>query len=84
MSRTNFKQTAFATVILSLGTAATGAAPAFAQVGRTHSLPRATIVRHADYHPVRPDYAGPVASSRPVASCDLPSSGCSNDRRITN
>jgi hypothetical protein len=77
MSRINFRRAAFATVILSLGIAATGAAPAFAQLGRTHNLPRATVARHIDY-------AGPVPASRPAASCDLPSSGCPNDQRITN
>jgi hypothetical protein len=84
MSRINFRRAAFATAILSLGTAATGAAPAFAQVGRTHSLPRTTVVRHVDYRLVRSGYAGLVPSSRPAASCDLPSSGCPNDQRITN
>jgi hypothetical protein len=84
MFRINFRRAAFATAILSLGIAATGAAPAFAQLGRTHNLPRAKVGRHVDYLLVRPGYAGPVPSSPPAASCDLPSSGCSNDQRITN
>jgi hypothetical protein len=84
MSRINFRRVAFATVTLSLAIAATGAAPAFAQLGRTHSLPRVMVAHHADYPLVRPGYAGPVPFSHAAASCDLPSSGCPNDQRITN
>jgi len=84
MSRINFRKAAFATAILSLGIAAAGVAPAFAQIGRTHDLPRTTVGRQVDYRLPRPGYAGPVPSSRAAASCDLPSSGCPDDQRITN
>ena len=101
MSKINCRVAAFATIILSLGFAATGAAPALANVGRTQISPRETVHRQVDYRLVRPGYAGPAPSSRPVgkwmtgrdlqsargidgASCDLPSSGCPDDERITN
>jgi hypothetical protein len=74
---------AFATVILSLSIAATGSAPAFAQLGLTHSLPRATVL-HVDHDLVRRGYTGPMPFPHPTVSCDLPSSGCWNDQRITN
>ena len=97
MSKINYRAAAVATVILSLGFAAAGAAPALADVGPTQISPRATLQDHVPglY------YAGPALSSRPVtqwatgpnlhfargthvASCDLPSSGCADNERITN
>jgi hypothetical protein len=92
MSRIN-RKVAFAAVILSLGFAAAGAAPALADVGPTQISPRATVHRHVAYPFGRPDYAGPAPSSSlqfaagrgiNAASCDLPSSGCSDNERITN
>jgi hypothetical protein len=82
MSKINGRVTAFAAVMLSLGFAATGAAPALAQVGQIS--PRATMYRQIDNRLVHPAYAGPVPSSLGAASCDLPSSGCPDNERITS
>lgn len=100
MSRIHSRVAAFAIVILSLGSAATGAAPALAHVGPTQISPQATVHRHVAYQLVRPGYTGRGPALRPVewttspnlqfargtdgASCALPSSGCPDDERITN
>jgi hypothetical protein len=66
MSRINSRAAALAIVILSLGFAATGAAPALAHVGPTQISPRATAHRHVAYQLVRRGYAGRGPASRPV------------------
>ena len=92
MSKINSK-IALATVILSLGFAATGAAPALADLGGTQISPRASLDR---LDPYRFDLRGYTArASGPNmhfayghraygASCDLPSTGCSDNDRMTN
>jgi hypothetical protein len=100
MSKIKTRAAAFATIILSLGFAATGVAPALAQVERTQMSPRATVHRYVAYqsgyadrmpasHPVAAGNSGPnsqFVTGRGIdgASCDLPSSGCPDDQRITN
>lgn len=101
MSTNNRRIALLATVILSLGFAATGVAPASANAGQTQISSRASVYRPVDYRHVRNAYAGPMPSSRQVTewktrpnpqfmggidggSCDLPSSGCSDNERITN
>jgi hypothetical protein len=89
MSKIKSRVAAFATIILTLGFAATGVAPASAQVEHTQMSPGATVHRHVAY---RLGYANPTGQNPQFvngrgidgASCDLPSSGCSNDERITN
>jgi hypothetical protein len=99
MSKIKTRAAAFATIILSLGFAATGVAPALAQVERTQMSPRATVHRYVAY---QSGYADRIPASHPAAwnrgpnsqfvtgrgidgaSCDLPSSGCPDDQRITN
>jgi len=65
----------FATIVLSPGFVVTGPGYAFAHQGQTEMTRRAAVHRH-------PGYAGPTYLV--VRDCDLPSSGCSNDERITN
>jgi hypothetical protein len=96
MSRINSRVATFAIVILSLGFAATSAAPALADVGPRQISPRATAHRHVAYQLARRGYAGELASHAVAklqfapgrgidgASCALPSSGCPDDERITN
>ena len=85
MSKINCRVAAFATSILSLGFAAAGAAPTLASVERTQILPREAVHRQVDSRLARPGYAGPASSSRmAAASCDLPSSGCLDNERVTN
>jgi hypothetical protein len=99
MSKIKGRVAAFATVILSLGFAATGVAPALAQVERPQISSHAMMHRHVVY---RPGYADLVPASHSAewnsgpnpqfvtgrgidgASCDLPSSGCPDNERITN
>jgi hypothetical protein len=78
MSKVNSRIIAFAPIILWLGFAATNATSAFAHEGRTQG----GVHRHADYGRSVRGYAGPVYSV--IQDCDLPSSACSNDERISN
>ena len=86
MSKIKSRVAALATIILTLGFAATGVVPAFAH---TQMSPRATVHHHVTY---RLGYADPTGQNPQFvtgrgidgASCDLPSSGCSDDERITN
>jgi hypothetical protein len=86
MSKIKSRVAALATIILTLGFAATGVVPALAH---TQMSPRATVHRHVAY---QLGYANPTGQNPQFvngrgidgASCDLPSSGCSNDERITN
>jgi hypothetical protein len=94
MSRINSRVATFAIVILSLGFAATSAAPALADAGPRQISPRATVHRHVAYQLARRGYAGEPASHAVAwttgprgidgASCALPSSGCPDNERITN
>lgn len=72
MSKIDNRITRFAIIILSLAFAATSAGSAFAHKGHSQTTPRADVHRH-------PGYAGPI-----IRDCDLASSPCSNDDRITN
>jgi hypothetical protein len=65
MSKTNSRTATLATVILSLGFAATGAPSAFAH-GRTQTVPRAAVHRHVGHGPAHPGYASPAYSVVPV------------------
>lgn len=78
MSKVNSRIIAFATIILWLDFAATNVTSAFANEGRT----RGGGHHHADYGWSARGYAGPVYSV--IQDCDLPSSVCSNDERISN
>jgi hypothetical protein len=78
MSRVNSRIITFASIILWLGSAATNATSAFANEART----RGAVRHHTNYGRSVRGYAGPVYSVG--EDCDLPSSGCSNDERISN
>jgi hypothetical protein len=81
MSRINSRVTAFA-IILSLGFAAVDAAPALANAGQTQLSPRTMVQRHVATWRTGPNLQ--FARTVGAASCDLPSSGCSDNDRITN
>jgi hypothetical protein len=81
MSRINSGVTAFA-IMLSLGFAAMDAAPALANAGRTQLSPRAMVQRHVAAWRTGPNLH--FARTAGAASCDLPSSGCPDNERITN
>jgi acyl-CoA reductase-like NAD-dependent aldehyde dehydrogenase len=72
----------FATISLSLGVAATNATSAFAYQGQKQMAPRAAVHHQAVYERLVHGYAGPLHSV--TEDCDLPSSACSNDERISN
>jgi hypothetical protein len=82
MSKVNSRIITFATIILTLGFAATNATSAFAHRGRTLMAPRAAVHHPTAYDLSARGYAGPVHSV--IQDCDLPSSPCSNDERISN
>ena len=82
MSKVNSRIITFATIILWLGFAATNATSAFANEGRSQLALRGAVRHHARYKQSVPGYAGPVHSA--IQGCDLPSSACSNDERISN
>jgi hypothetical protein len=82
MSKVNSRIITFATIILTLGAAATNATSAFAHQGRTQMASRAAVHHHTAYDRWARGYAGPVYSV--IQDCDLPSSTCSNDERISN
>lgn len=82
MSNINSRIITFATIILSFGFAATNATSAFAHHGQKQMAPRAAAHHHAVYERLAHGYAGPAYSV--TDDCDLPSSACSNDERITN
>jgi len=100
MNRLQLVVPAAVTVVLSLGLAATGVASAFAHEGRTQKAPRGAVHRYVGHGPARPGYVGPAYSvilsipngsirfvpgqSMIGESCDLPTSACSNDERISN
>jgi hypothetical protein len=81
MSGINSRVTAFA-IILSLGFAAVDAAPALANVGQTQLSPRTMMQRHVAAWRTGPNLH--FARTVGAASCDLPSSGCPDNERITN
>lgn len=79
MSGFNSRVTAFAIIILSLGFAAMDAAPALA---RAQLSPRTAVQRHVTEW--RSNASLSFAPRVDTASCDLPSSGCPDNERITN
>ena len=72
----------FATIILSLAFAATNATSAFAHEGQKQMTLRAAAHHHVAYDRSVYGFAGPEHSV--IQDCDLPSSPCSNDERISN
>ena len=78
MSKVNSRIITFATVILSVGFAATNATSASAH----ESLSRRAVGHHVDHGRSVRGYAGPGYSL--IEDCDLPSSVCSNDERISS
>jgi hypothetical protein len=78
MSKVNSRIITFATIVLGLGFAATNATSAFGKEART----RGAVRYHTSYQRSVRGYAGPVYSLGD--DCDLPSSACSNDERISN
>jgi hypothetical protein len=78
MSKVNTQIITFATIILSFGFAATNTISASAH----ESLSRRIVGHDADHSRSVRGYAGPVYSL--IEDCDLPSSVCSNDERISN
>jgi hypothetical protein len=82
MSDISSRLITFATIILSLGVTATNATSAFAHQGQNQMAPRAAVHHQAVYERSVHGYAGPRYSV--TEDCDLPSSACSNDERISN
>jgi len=83
MSKINSRTVASAAVILSLGCIAERTA--VAHEGRTHMTPRAAAHRHVARELGHAGYAQLTSGQgRLDEACDLPTSGCSNDERISN
>ena len=78
MSKVSTRIITFPIVILWLSFAATNATSASAH----QTLSRRAVGHHADHGRSVRGYAGPVYSL--IEDCDLPSSVCSNDERISN
>jgi len=82
MSKVDSRIITFATTMLWLGLLAMNATSVFANEGRSHRASQGPERHHAQYERLAPGYAGPVPSV--IQDCDLPSSVCSNDERISN
>jgi hypothetical protein len=78
MSKVSSRIITFPIIILWLGFAATNATSASAH----QTLSRRAVGHHADHGRSARGYAGAVYSL--IEDCDLPSSVCSNDERISN